>query len=66
LPTDGVRGPRCYWSPTLAELGTLRLVTSRTTVIAEGVTLEQACALVAPHFVTVGEPPDRVVDTDAA
>jgi hypothetical protein len=66
LRTNGVRGPRCYWSPTLGDLGTLHLVTASTAVIADGVTLEQACTLVAPHFVTVGEPPDRIAGTDAA
>jgi hypothetical protein len=64
--SDGARGPRCYWSPTFGDLGILQLVTSGTTVMAEGVTLEQACALVAPNFVTVGEPPARIAGTDAA
>ncbi|MFL6139097.1 MAG: hypothetical protein ACJ74O_15040 [Frankiaceae bacterium] len=57
MPARDARGVRCYWSSTDGERGRLTLLGDGVTVIADGVTLEQASALVAPHFVTVGAPP---------
>jgi hypothetical protein len=50
---------RCYWSTTGGDRGTLVLVCAGVKVIADDVTLDQASALVAPHFVTLGAPPEQ-------
>ena len=66
MPARDARRVRCYWSPTGGGSGTLTLLGDGVTVIADGVTLEQAVALVAPHPVTVGAPPASSAPADGA
>ena len=57
------RGVRCYWSATEGARGTLVLLSAGVRVVADGVTLDQASAIVAPHFVTLGAPPDAATSS---